>query len=136
MAISPRHSRSAWAALLLLVVLPSLLFAPAVSATTLTKLVVFGDSLSDTGNLFAATFGAVPPSPPYFQGRFSNGPVWVDALARKLTLPVENFAIGGALTGHENEFDALGGPFGGLLDEIKAFVRANPAGADPNALYV
>jgi outer membrane lipase/esterase len=44
---------------------------------------VFGDSLSDTGNLFSATPTAafpfkVPPSPPYFEGRFSNGPVWAE----------------------------------------------------------
>ena len=35
------------------------------------ELIVFGDSLSDTGNVFIS-FGA-PPSPPYFNGRFSNG---------------------------------------------------------------
>ena len=38
-------------------------------------LVVFGDSLSDNGNsLFL--FGA--PQPPYYNGRWSNGPNWVD----------------------------------------------------------
>ena len=34
---------------------------------------VFGDSLSDNGSLFAASGGMAPPSPPYFNGRFSNG---------------------------------------------------------------
>ncbi|MFM7750944.1 MAG: hypothetical protein ACKPB0_11095, partial [Opitutaceae bacterium] len=44
---------------------------------TFTNVYVFGDSLSDTGNLFAATsaLGAANPPAPYFQGRFSNGPV-------------------------------------------------------------
>jgi hypothetical protein len=45
------------------------------SAADFSQFVVFGDSLSDTGNLFNVTqglpTGPVPP-PPYFQGRFSN----------------------------------------------------------------
>jgi phospholipase/lecithinase/hemolysin len=51
------------------------------------RLVIFGDSLSDTGNA----------------GRFSNGPVWVEGLGRALGLAVRpsseggsNYAIGGA----------------------------------------
>ena len=67
--------------------------------------VVFGDSLSDTGNLFAAT-GGTNPIPPYFNGRFSNGPVWVETLAASLGLPVNpsllggtNYAFAGAVTG-------------------------------------
>lgn len=68
---------------------------------------VFGDSLSDTGNLFAATsaLGAGNPPAPYFQGRFANGPVWVERLGNTLALAVTapptvrssmNFAFGGA----------------------------------------
>ncbi len=52
------------------------------------RIVVFGDSLSDSGNA----------------GRFSNGPVWVELVARYLhvelspaTLGGTNFAVGGAL---------------------------------------
>ncbi|MBS0657407.1 MAG: autotransporter domain-containing protein [Verrucomicrobia bacterium] len=65
----------------------------------------FGDSLSDTGNLFAATGGTQPPSPPYFNGRFSNGPVFpeilVPGLANATTAAPTvrgnlNFAFGGA----------------------------------------
>ncbi|MBT8443605.1 MAG: SGNH/GDSL hydrolase family protein [Gammaproteobacteria bacterium] len=81
-------------------------------------LVVFGDSLSDTGNLFAATGGTVPP-PPYFNGRFSNGLIWVDTLTSSLSISVDNYAVGGAQTGTMNVNDGLpGGPFGGLQDQI------------------
>jgi outer membrane lipase/esterase len=61
---------------------------------------VFGDSLSDPGNLFAATGGTVPASPPYAQGRFSNGPVWSEPVSASFAaagLATGNFAYGGAL---------------------------------------
>ena len=60
---------------------------------------VFGGSLVDTGNLFNATtiaselseslgldISITPPSPPYFEGRFSNGQIWVDNLADEFNL--------------------------------------------------
>ena len=68
-------------------------------------LYVFGDSLSDVGNVFLATSGAIP-APPYYQGRFSNGPNWIDDFAATLGLgPVRpsvaggnDYAFGGAVT--------------------------------------
>lgn len=62
------------------------------------RLYVFGDSLSDTGNIFNVTGAAqpftdalgldlpvIPPVPPYAEGgRFSNGSVWVDFLSQDL----------------------------------------------------
>src|SRR5919108_3147959 len=91
-----------------------------------TTVVMFGDSLSDNGNLLALTGGAVPASP-YFAGRFSNGPVWVERLASALDVPLVNFAVGGALTGNGNLFEtALGTDFPGLLEEIAQFIDLNP----------
>ena len=56
-------------------------------ASAFDEIVIFGDSLSDTGNA----------------GRFSNGPVWVEGVANGLGLSVRpseldgtNYAIGGA----------------------------------------
>src|SRR5208283_4429935 len=54
--------------------------APA-QAGSFSALYAFGDSLSDVGNVFNATGGA-EPSPPYAMGQFSNGPVWVQDLAK------------------------------------------------------
>lgn len=44
------------------------------------EMVVFGDSLSDNGNLYTALNELLPVSPPYFEGHFSNGPVWCEYL--------------------------------------------------------
>lgn len=71
------------------------------SSPTIDTLYVFGDSLSDTGTVFRATGGLYPPNPPYFQGRYSNGRVWVEYLADRLQLSAQktnNFAYGGATT--------------------------------------
>jgi phospholipase/lecithinase/hemolysin len=70
------------------------------------SIVTFGDSLSDTGNVFAATSGAQPPAP-YYQGRYSNGPVWVETLAKDMGVPAPtpsslggtDWAWAGALSG-------------------------------------
>ncbi len=103
------------------------------------QIVVFGDSLSDTGNAFLASRGTVPAAP-YFEGRFSNGPIWIDQLAPKLHLKpnqVLNFAFGGATTGRLNTgSQAANTKLPGLLDEVDAFSLARPQGANPKALYV
>jgi len=106
----------------------------AAQAIDFTGLYVFGDSLSDTGNLFRASGNLIPP-PPYFNGRFSNGPLWVEDLAPKLGLtytPQTNFAFAGATTGTLNTTVSV---LPGLQQEVNGFAAAIPA-ADPNALYV
>lgn len=99
-------------------------------------IVAFGDSLTDTGNLFALT--GLPPAPAYFDGRFSNGPLWIEYLAAEMGLgtdQVQNFAVGGATTGRENYHDPSGG-LPGVLDQLDQF-EASLGGrrADPRALY-
>jgi len=90
----------------------SLMLPVAVSAslTSLTDLFVVGDSYSDGGNGYLVS-GGFPPFPPYWDGRFSNGPTAVERLWR-LYNPAElfgpslaggtNFAIARATTGVEN----------------------------------
>lgn len=70
--------------------------AGAASAQTYGRIVSFGDSLTDNGNLYAATGGAQPLSPPYYQGRFSNGPTWVELLG------FTQARVGGSVTGSIN----------------------------------
>ncbi|NDW06058.1 autotransporter domain-containing protein [Jiella pacifica] len=91
--------------------------------------VSFGDSLSDNGNLYAVTAGSTPASPPYFNGHYSNGPVFTEYLngpmqpAGAATLggvPIDptanqNYAFGGART------DALTALPPGIPDQIGFF---------------
>jgi len=60
------------------------------------KIVAFGDSLSDTQNIYNASQWTLPNSDSWFLGRFSNGKNWVEYLADNLQLPLYNWAIGGA----------------------------------------
>ena len=103
------------------------------------NLFIFGDSLSDSGNLFALTDGFLPfTSPPYFEGRFSNGRLWVEFLALFLGIEVDfetditedrfaaNQAVGGALTDFQNANAPLAPVVAGtgILGQIAGFAEA------------
>jgi phospholipase/lecithinase/hemolysin len=70
------------------------------------QIVVFGDSYNDVGNIhaLAAAHGIDYPPAPYYQGRFSNGPIWIEHVAASFGLPMlpsaapggTDFAVGGA----------------------------------------
>jgi phospholipase/lecithinase/hemolysin len=113
----------------------------AAQAGSFSSLVVFGDSLDDVGNVYIATGGATPPAPPYAPGRFSNGPIWIDYLARSLGVASPapllaggtDFAFGGAESG--SGFTAAGVP--NLQTQVGAYLSGLAGGtADPAALYV
>ncbi|WP_035720066.1 SGNH/GDSL hydrolase family protein [Francisella sp. W12-1067] len=74
------------------------------------RLVVFGDSLLDVGNIIKTLD---VPGEPYYQGRFSNGIVSTEYLAQYIakdqnieTIEHKSYAIGGALT-HGNNPSSL-----------------------------
>ena len=127
----------------------SVLFPLGASAASFTGMYVFGDSLSDIGNVYNST-GGFPPFP-YDDGRFSNGPVWVETLGTQLGLnpaaltdplsgnPAQgiNYAFGGATTGTENTINPLlpAPLLPGLQQQIGTFAATTPV-VDQNALYV
>ncbi|MBF2019953.1 MAG: hypothetical protein IGR93_07590 [Hydrococcus sp. C42_A2020_068] len=81
-----------------------------VRATTLNfdELVIFGDSISDVNNFYnlsGEAEGSFLQPPFYAQGRFSNGPIWVEYLAQDLNFipeTIDNFALGGSTSGSTN----------------------------------
>jgi outer membrane lipase/esterase len=125
------------------------LFCIATYACAYSDLVVFGDSISDSGNnaiVFGSTRTPVPPgSPtdivpgaPYASDRYTNGPVWVEYLAGNLGLSARpalaggtNFASGGARSG------PLGSifPFS-LRDQVHTFATLSGNMAPKDGLYI
>jgi phospholipase/lecithinase/hemolysin len=107
-------------------------------AKTINAIYAFGDSLSDAGNAFIASGGALPAAP-YVNGEFSNGPVWVQDAAKALGLPAvtaslaggTDYAVGGALSGNLPGYSTVPGD---LPSQLAAFHGTNPV-ANPNGLY-
>jgi phospholipase/lecithinase/hemolysin len=134
---------SLWTVLLVALLTPSASLAGPVS-----NVFVFGDSLSDTGNV-AEFLRHNAPNPPSFHDSFTNGPVAVEGLAEHFGLradpslwltsftdafhlfppgfvPGTNYAVGGAT--------AAGGPTG-LPNQVGAFLL-HMGLAPSDALYV
>ncbi len=131
--------------------------AVAAHATPVTAEYVFGDSLSDNGNLAEAFYKQNFPNPPSYHDSFTNGPVAAQLLANQLGVPLNpslwltgfqdpfklfgsgpyaggtNYAVAGATSA----LAAQGGPTGiNLPQQIAAYGAFSSAHADPNALYV
>jgi len=90
------------------------------------NMIVFGDSLSDPGNLPGLLGGLNIPGPPYFENQFSNGPVYtylVDDLLGFQASRDLNFAIGGARSGPGVTQNGFGS------DHVNGFLNGNGSGA-------
>lgn len=118
------------------------------------QMISFGDSLSDTGNVYLATgchVGAptcaagavdVAPTQTYWNGRFQDGPAWNEAMASQLGIAAptpslaggSNFAFGGARTN-------VDGAVPSVQSQINLYLYGSDGlsgtggVADPNAIY-
>jgi phospholipase/lecithinase/hemolysin len=139
----------------------ALLAASAAQAADFSAEYVFGDSLSDRGNLaeLENVLGIFPgnfPDPPSFHDSFTNGNVAVQDLAQSLGLnanpslwltgfkdpaglfggpafvPGTNYAVAGATSADAN----AGTPGINLPEQVAAYNAFVSDHADPNALYV
>lgn len=134
-----------------------LLAAPGLAAaqSAIARIVAFGDSLSDPGNAFALRGGTntppdysqdffLVPDRPYARGghHFSNGPTWVEQLARTRGLAssagaafrgsgagATNYAVGGA-RGYDDGINL------NLGDQVGRFLQDFAGAAPADALYV
>ena len=140
----------------------ALIGASAAAAAGFSSEYVFGDSLSDRGNVaelfnVAGLWSGNFPNPPSYHDSFTNGPVAVEGLAKSLGLnadpslwvtgfkdlaglfggpafvPGTNYAVGGATAA----LSAVGGAPGiNLPEQVEAYSGFVSGHADPNALYV
>jgi outer membrane lipase/esterase len=130
------------------VALPLQAQAQDAAVTTYTRIVIFGDSLSDSGNngAFLGVPGGFPqtvtsdayvPSLPYVpSGVYSNGPVWASSFASQLGLAAlpsqtggSNYAYGGAVT------SGAGFPFS-LTAQMATYLASAGAASASTTLFV
>lgn len=72
------------------------------------RVVVLGDSLSDSeGRFLQRTHGFVPTPQYNWGGRFSNGPLWIEYLTHALNLPTLNYSMSGARIELKNTLGSL-----------------------------
>lgn len=114
--------------------------APA-ATPSYSNLYVFGDSYCDVGNIFAATGGAEPAAP-YYNGRFSNGPIWLDHVAGFLGVPLKPSLLGGTDYAFGGAWVTAPQPLGGgavipsVPEQVGLYLSQHGGKADPNALYI
>lgn len=109
--------------------------APALFST----MYVFGASLDDTGNSCNLSPASCPPAP-YFNGRASNGPLWIELVATKYGATVTpsrtggtNYSFLGARTGR------IAGTTQGvpnMVQQVETYLAAPATAARSTALHV
>lgn len=136
MAARILHQRPlAWMFGLLIAVIAAALAPQPAAAQAIGGLEVFGDSNSDDGNAWRISGKVFPASPPYWQGRFGDGPVWSELLRDRLGIAAgryANHAVGGAYTGRGNRVSdiAPGTKLGevmqktGMLSQVEAYIAS------------
>jgi phospholipase/lecithinase/hemolysin len=86
------------------------------------NIVIFGDSLSDNGNVYAIT-NETYPIPSYWKGRFSNGRNWVDQLDLS---GISDYAYGSATTDSNLVQGYTKGnkiPVPGMLQQVQLYLN-------------
>jgi phospholipase/lecithinase/hemolysin len=123
-------------------------------ASPFSAMYVFGDSGSDVGNVFISSAESEPAAP-YFDGRYSNGPIVVDDLANTFGLaPLVpavmafsepepppagesiDYAWGGATTGSEGPCCSAQVPVPTVLQQVARFSLMQGGIAPSTGLYV
>ena len=121
----------------LLVALAFVACASGARAQDYSAVVVFGDSLSDSGNVAQALQLGLPPGSSFTT---NPDPVWAELVAQTFAAPGinslaggTNYAVGGACVNPANPCNPL---IPGIDAQIGQHLMSRPSGAaDPNALY-
>lgn len=132
----------------------SAILATPSQASSFSSLVVFGDSLSDSGNVASLgrydptqviTGNTYVPDNAYASGTLSNGPVWATQFAGLIGLPLAPSAVPPSLYGGGSNYAfasartgaaSLGTPVPSLSDQRDMYLGVSLGVADPTGLYV
>ncbi len=122
----------------LLAFLLCFILAPLAGAAGFERVVVFGDSLSDEGNL-ASIVGDFP-QPPFYNNRVSNGPVAVEIMAAELGITLRpSLHLVGPARGTNYAVAAARARGGALIDlayQVELFLANHGGVAPAGDLYV
>jgi len=101
---------------------------PHTSLDNIDRLVIFGDSLSDSnGRMFEKSHHILPSYNQYYDGRFTNGFVWGEYLSSPAFLNKEmvNFAEGGSTSASYSPFNLRSNFLSNLDSQIKDYQPSN-----------
>ncbi|OBZ87373.1 Phosphatidylcholine-sterol acyltransferase [Choanephora cucurbitarum] len=119
-----------------------LLSLVSVSLVTLTatvsafdRIIAYADSFTDNGNDYRNS--QFPPSPPSYKGRFSNGPTWLEYVAKNLPEhAVINNGYGGATANNDDVYTKFNGyVVPGLIQQIET-IPVNGTSKDLYVIYI
>lgn len=92
---------------------------------SINRLIIFGDSLSDSkGRMYQKTHHILPSYSQYYNGRFTNGFVWSEFLSSPVFLNKEtlNFAEGGSTSASYSHLNVIADFLSDLDKQMKAYM--------------
>ncbi|KAI9102602.1 GDSL lipase/esterase [Phlyctochytrium arcticum] len=101
---------------------------------TFSGIQVFGDSFTDTGNVYNLTNGTWPLAS-YYKGRFSNGPTWPEnvQLFKSEVSELATSSFGGATTDNAAVKGFTGAnsdiPVPSISDQVQTYLKSKPTAA-------
>ncbi|KAI8142023.1 SGNH hydrolase-type esterase domain-containing protein [Fennellomyces sp. T-0311] len=104
----------------------------ATSVSAIDKIIAYADSFTDNGNVYKNS--GFPQSPPYWKGRFSNGPTWLEEVAKELKdTEVINVGHGGATSDNAHAYSEFNGWIvPGALQQVEQI----PVDGTSESLYI
>ncbi|KAF0684090.1 Aste57867_23913 [Aphanomyces stellatus] len=128
---------------LLIIAVAGILSVLATDCASIEKIVNFGDSTSDTGNGAFVVSNGVIPSTAYWNGRFSNGPTYIEIAAGLLNVSLSSYAVGGATTdnakiqgylGNSSSTTAPHFKVASVTDQVASYLIEGDESVDPSRI--
>lgn len=108
------------------------------------EIFIFGDSLSDTGNLYLLSERTIPGED-YYLGRYSNNQIYVDMLAEQYQLDIRpalppilgnNFAVAGMRINDPDAIPAIDGLPSDIAEQVSYYLTNKTQSIEKEFLYI